>query len=328
MPNVTALQLVNRVLVLSRQDVVADFGQSPAIEALECVNLSVSHVLSMRKHSFSLRHDGELVTKPRITLASGTTVLTNGSNTVAFTAYGGSASDFQGDFATRMLVPSDASYGSTSFRVRKSDVQLTVGAFDLYTPWPGTGGTPEIQTFAAEYMLPDTVMSVESVTLEETPLRLKQVDESRAFEELVPRPHDTDSDPIQVMVGGYDVGTYNLSGVEPDALLRIVVWPVPTASVVLRYSYYMRNPRLQNTTDVLQAVPDEWINEIVQDGAAKYRSYMEQDPERGLALEQAAIARARSLSDRPDAGRRRVIQSWGSGMRERNFLSRRDRVIS
>lgn len=315
--SVTALTLVNRVLRMARvQQDVTSLSDPEELVVLDLVNDAIGIVLNVEKHPFDVRHDGMLLTEAvRTSDSVGSNMsVTNGQKTMSTV---GTAAPYVGNFVTRVIVTDDGSYGSTSFRVDSAATSGALAVFTISVPFPGTTNTvvgAEWKTVVYEYILPATVRSMLRIRDEQGELDLTEIDAEAQFETLVPRPHDRQGPPRYAAVGGTDISTYTGTA-KPEPRLRMVVWPIPTASAVLAYSYYYKHPLLTTASSTLVGVPDEIVAEVVHEAHGLYTGSIDRDIDSGTKLQAASLQRLQAL--RRESGtspaRRRIIHAWGKG---------------
>lgn len=341
MPSFTALQLVNRMARLLRQDPISSVATSPGDNYLDVLNDAIGNVLGEKDYPFDIRHDGEL---PTLASQSGSLLsLNNGGTVISIGSGDGMTADlFAGSLSaspsstadegrtgviTRIIPTSSTDFGDTAIRMTSATSIVGAVGIGIGHAFPGTtisSGT--WQSLAAEYILPDLVRSVIEVRHEEEPLTLEKIPAAATFEQLVPRPHDTQQNPTWVGVGGYDVATQ----ITPDDNtnnrtqpgLRLIIWPVPTSAILLQYSYRIRHIPMTADTDVLEGVSSEVVSQIVLAAAGLSQAFHDREPQTGFANESAAKARLDRMEhvNDPHSGRRHHVRSWdrrGSGSRRR-----------
>lgn len=312
----TALEMVNRVLRRHRQDEVSAFSEPLPKSVLDAVNEAAREIVSERNWPWNVRTDGVLTTTPAYT--GDDAALTHGVNVFAVQSFSAGTSPLAGDFVTRIVLPSDASFGDTAFRV--TEVATSGGGVVGYieTTWPGTtkvsiGNYHTYKLFACEYLLPATVGKIVSVRHEAAPLRVTELDPWVTFDELIPRAHDTMSDsPEFIGVGGMALGTH--TGTPGTKKLRMLVWPVPSESLVLHYTYQHRPAAMAVVTDYLD-FPDEIIDVVVDLAFAKTQMNMVgNNPTAGAANMRMAMqtAAAKYQNNASDPSRRRRVGACDS----------------
>jgi hypothetical protein len=318
---ITALTLVNRLMRRHRYDDVSTFTTPEAKLALDLVNTSIRDLLAERDYPWNVRHDGELALRGGI---SGTnfTVIT-GATPFQDSSISGLAamSPLAGRVVTRVVIGESgnpADYSATAVRV--SDVLVGVGSLsgNLANNWPFTSVVLRASHFVIyEYVLPDDVAKVVEVRHEETPIKLLQIDQTQGFDDVFPRHWErSGDDPQMVAVGGMSVGTFdNVTADEGVRGLRMMVWPVPSKTMLLSYSYKERVAELVATTDALYA-PDEFADDVVN-RAEMYSNAnaMGNDPD--LAALQLRVAASNAAmkygNSRLDPNRRHVVGAHDSG---------------
>ena len=343
MASITALELVNRVLRRMRQDTVSSFSGNDAQVILDYVNAAKEDVLTSRDWQFDLRHDGAIVTSRAIATTAGrlalySTTHRNADSDVdgyelAPNGYVGSLVtrfEYQGDSTAAFLV--DEMVGSV-WRLQTLRDPGTTFVIDgpLDTEWTGPATTTALlKYFVAEYLFPDTVREITSVTnAAGSPLRLEAIDPAATFEAMFPDPAGRFGDPQWVGVGGYALNTYNptlaagSAGGELEPRLRMVLYPVPENEIRLTYSYYYNHPELVNTTDVLEGVPPNVVSDIVLKAHADAIQGIEHRVIDGINMGRMAEGRVASKYATQDAqpARRHVVRSWEGGNRRRSVLN-------
>jgi hypothetical protein len=298
---VTALQIVNRIRLRTRGG--GAFTDLTSIEAqtlLTCANEALSYVLDTRDWDFDHRHDGVLVT--RAVVESGTIGVTSGQAAITT-----SAADVLpvGDFATRLLVTSDAAYATTA--VRLVSHSGTVGALDA--AWVGsTNAAATYKAVVYEYVLPDTVKDVTSVRFQDDELTLDFVSREEGFHAHIPRPTQELSDNPQTIVVGSQVTRTGTSAGTTG--LGLLVWPCPLTSYRLDYSYKVRHPQL-SASQGLENVPEAQVHDIVLAAYAFYEGSSGKDPDLASANMRVADGRMarHGAMDAADPNRHRPLRS-------------------
>lgn len=319
---ITALTLVNRLLRRHRIDDVSTFTNAEAKLALDLVNTSIRDLLAERDYPWNVRHDGEIATRAARTGTSFSVV--SGATPFADSSISGLASttSFQGRVVSRVIVGESgnpADYSATAVRI--SDVFVSGGTLsgNLATDWPFTGVVlvPARYVFY-EYILPDSVAKVVQVRHEETPITLMQINQNQGFDDVFPRHWERSGDDPQIIaVGGMSVGTFN-NDTETRGVrgIRMMVWPVPSTTMLLSYSYKERVTELVATTDSLYA-PDEFADDVVNRAEMySYANAFGNDPQ--LAELQARISNMNASmkygNSRLDPQRRHVVRALDSGV--------------
>lgn len=315
MGQVTALEFVNRIRRRMRagSDVSNVTDEENAV-LLDIVNAAIADVLAGKNWEFDLRHDGILNTLATQTL---------GSVSVTASTFTTDTSD-QFDFATftaadqhvvRGIIETDGRYSNTAFRITSIEDSGSVQTFRVDGTFPGTvggGAVSTMKTVAHEFILPASVRAVVSVTHEERPLTLDQVDPTATFDQLVPRPHGTTAHPEWVGVGGFDVPTRDYTASASDPALRMIVWPLPDAAISLRYSYYVDHARLATATDALIGVPDRVIEDIVRIAHGDAVASVEKNAEEGLRIANSALrsSNEKYMNQSAQPRGRHAVGSW------------------
>lgn len=272
MASVTALQLVNRVMLNRRQPEITTISSTAPEHAvtLNAINAAKNDILESRDWEFNLRRS-QIVLRARI---AGTIVSSGSDASVLLFTQSGAVtaleSDWINDYVCRLVAESSTDYSNTATRVdsiRTPVIPQNVVVDAPYTAAevePAIGGTGYM--IRGEYMLPDTVRAVVRASYQERNLSLTQADPWSQYEELFPRPHWEYGPPETIAVGGYDIPTYdNGSGGEtpPEPKLRMAVYPVPDDDYIVDYSYIYRHPELTADADVLEGVPESVVGQIV-----------------------------------------------------------------
>lgn len=312
MAAVTALQLVNRLLVRLKYDEAVNFDAENATLALELVNTAMDDLLASRDYPWNVRSDGVLNLKPTI---SGTnTASMADANTFLITSFSGSLDDVTGNFVTRLLITDDTSFAGVGVYVQNAALLGTTLSLNLTANYPNPSVVNgDWKLFFAEYLLPDTVGKVLSVRNQGEPVRLVEVEPHAGFDEWMPRPQDTeDGSPQVVGVGGTAVGTYQFN-IDEDGnhRLRLMVWPIPTAVVQLHYSYKERFDPLSEVTDTRHA-PTEFFDDVVNRAEAMaYSGAWQNDPALAQLLLQNSVvfATQKYANSRLDPQRRHVVRA-------------------
>ena len=262
MASVTALQLVNRVRLLRRQETTVDFRSAEDQVTLNAVNTAINDTLNSKDWEFDLRHDGQLQTRGKLDLTS--SFSTEGTFTMSATLSGLTSEDVFGDYVVRAVAGS-AAQPDSAFRIERAGTPAgaTSSCFVSNLFRESFVSIGDAYLYYTEYMLPDTVKSVVRATYQENDIALEQISPTVRYEELYPTPHNYFGPPEVVAVGGFDIPTYDNSGSAPDPMLRVAVWPVPDEVYTINYSYYYEHPELVETTDTLVGVPKHIVDDIV-----------------------------------------------------------------
>lgn len=330
MASVTALELVNRVLRRLRQQAVSSFADDKALVVLDLVNAAKEDVLTARNWSEDIRHDGVLRTNGYTD--STTTAFTNlsASSSVASLSgrVGGSIAspEYAGSLITRFVYNGDVTSANeasdlvgTIWRIKS---WLSVGpTATMDALWTGpTTSTGKARYFVSEYLLPDTVREIDSITHEHgIELQLDLIDPGATFGQLYPDMAGRFGKPEIAGVGGYDTNTYNLLGTgdyaQSDPMLRLVLFPVPDDEYRLNYSYYYNHPELSETTDTLNGVKPEVVSSIIEKATADAVEVLEQRVNEGVVMSRKAEGRLREKhkSSGAQPTRRNIVGSWNGG---------------
>jgi hypothetical protein len=199
----------------------------------------------------------------------------------------------------------------------------------LAESFPGTTDASAAITICAnEYVMPSTVRKVVSMRHQERCIRLEETNRNQVFDRLVTRPHDTTNDsPDIAMIGARATGTNDTSvaiKVPTSTLtgatgLSVLLYPTPSESYIVNYSYLMQRSDFTATTDTLANVGRAIEALVVKLAFARVMQSAAGDfnPEAGMALEQRALREAVLLhqNQNRDPGRHRVL---GSNFSEHN----------
>lgn len=322
----TAIELVNRVLTRLRGETVSSFGDKRSTAVLEYVNAAKDDVLSGRDWKDDIRHDGVLLT--RAAISSSSVEFITETAFMQDAALFGKMSDFSTDVIARVEYTGDTdsnkSVGNLAGTVWRVPYLFdfsskAVGAVDAN--WPGaTTSTATGKHFVAEYMLPDTVREVVSIThTNGAALKLRHVDPGATFDSWFPDLTDRYASPEYAAVGGFDHPTSTSASVTLDPLLRLILFPIPDDVYRLNYSYYYSHPTLVNSTDVLEVSP-EVASHIVAKAYADAVAGTQQRVNDGLmlgAVVERQVDRLHRSSDRQPA-RRHTVNSWEGATRRTN----------
>lgn len=319
MARITALQLINRVLLYRRQPEISAYqATSPEHAAtLNALNMAKEDILAPRRYEFDLRHDGQLATKASLSSGSlsPTLVMATGSTSGVLTFSPGTlAEDYlNGDYVARLIPTGDDDYSDTAFRVISSLPSFNVATlnFPFASPKPFVSTTCDM--VYSEYLLPDTVREVVRASYEQEELSLDQIDSTARFDELFPSYTYDTGYPRSFNVGGYDTGTH-FTTTDPDPKLRAIVWPIPDDEYIITYSYYYRHPDFTDGDSELVGVPPEIVNEIVFQATAIMG--MAWDNNFSAAhfsdmAQQGATIKGNLYSG--SSSRRHTVRSWGTG---------------
>lgn len=324
----TALQLVNRVRRQLRWGDTASLARDDDKAILDAVNAAVAVIFETWDWECDLRHDGALITFPHTTytgrdVTASTYSQISSSGSTEYTAL----ADAEVKRASlRVVVTTDANLGDTALRVDYvwySTFSTTSNAVLDSVGLTAATATAAVEYMANEYALPATVRKVLSVRHQESNVRLEETDQCQTFDRIVQRPHETISDnPELVVVGGMvrmteDVGS--TAGLptpytpEYQYGLGFWVYPTPSTSMRLDYSYLVKHEDMAETTDTLANVDRVLEDFVVQLAYARCINNFvgDADPGAGLALEQRVMnmARVYHANQGKDPSRRRVIGS-------------------
>jgi hypothetical protein len=328
--------LVNRLLRRHGYDDVSSFGEPETLLGLDLVNQSVRELLAERDYPWNIRNDGELKVFAQLTGdASADTPGTDNSvvdlsglGATGVTSFTGGTN--AGTVVARILFTNATSFSDTAMIVRSGTLPVAgTIRLQLESEFPGGAVTATSwKVFFSEYLLPNTVSKVISVTHQNEPVRLLEAPPYSRFDELIPRPHDNEgANPDVVMIGGQGVATYNAdSNAVASKRYRLMLWPIPTTATLLHYSYKERLAELTATDDLL-VVPTEFADDVID--RAEALSNLTQrwnDP----ALAQMQMANSRITAERKwvnatqDPSRRHGLRPHDSGTRRRDPTRYRD----
>jgi hypothetical protein len=325
MARVTALALLNRVMLYRRQPTVSSYvSTNPEhFATLNALNQAKEDILSTRRWEFDLRHDGQLVTKASLVSDSiaATFTAAQGDTTGVITMTGYTASDYTaGDYVARLVPTGDTEYANTAFRITTTLPTFSFATLNFPIEMPKAFVATTCDLVYSEYLLPDTVREVVRVNYEEDEVSLNQIDPTVRFDEIYPSYSFEKGSPRSLSIGGFDTGTH-FTTTDPDPKLRAIVWPIPDDAYVLSYSYYYRHPDFADGDDELVGVPPDVVNDIVW--AATSIMSMAWDANFAAAhfgdmAQQMASVKHRAYGG--SSARRHTVRSWDSG-RSVNGLS-------
>ncbi len=329
MATTTALQLVNRFLRKYRLPTVSDFSSEEALAALDVLNEAREEVLDSRAWKFDER-EAVLSTIPYYATAATTVTFTNGSTAAVTGTDNTSAATLSGTHTLRCIPTNSTDRAQTAHAC--SGVQITLGIFNLAltSAYSGTTGQYTTSTFVAEYQWPahtngdSYVKRLLSMYHQEDPLRLVEVDKNFRFDSLVTRLHDTiGDDPDTVYVGRQIRSTDSVSS-SPTTTLRdgCIIWPVPTSSAHLDYTYLYRHAPLSAITDTLENVPENVLNCIVELAYGfSLNTMFGNDPAKADRVIAAATTRVSRLhnADRKMVHKKKPLRSLDEKTREHQF---------
>ena len=293
-----------------RHDDVTAIAQLRDLATLDAVNRAMRDVLMGNVWEDDKRHT-QIALKARKTGVSVT--WNSGAVTGVINFSGAVESDVIGDFIMRVVPLGSTQYGNTAIRaltatIPSSDFSLVLAPFAFSEDISITAG----ELFYSEYMLPDTVRSVLTVTHQDQDLSLEQVGSTVEFSELYPRQQIEYGEPKSVSVGGLDTPTYNPDNAAPDPGLRMIVWPPPDDEYVLDVEYLYRHPELASATDTLEGVSDVVVDSIVDLATADMQQNYERNTTEGRALRADGLDKLDRVMKAHGAQRaeRAVIGNW------------------
>ncbi len=296
-------------------DVAAPFIASDSLTQalLDLINQSMRRILEGYDWHFDHRHDGVIETIPEVTTGTGFTI-TNGSRAGGCLTYT-AGSTVSGNFKLRLIGTDDSNFGDTSFGVRDASLSGTTLSFNLDNTWPGTTTalSGKVETFVAEYGLPTTVRSVLRAWHQENDLFIEAIAPEEQFERRFPRWHETRSTQPEVMaIGGLIDPTYATNATATDSMLRCILFPAPSSTLTIGYSYIHRHATLEAATDELSGVDEAVVDAIIRDAYAEACfTAIANDPERGIRIKQDVAAHILMLRNglKPDPHRRNRLHA-------------------
>jgi hypothetical protein len=258
--------MVNRFLRKHRMNEVGDFTSEEASAALDCINDAKEEVLDTRMWKFDQR-EGVLTTfLTRTAVDTGT--FTNGNAVVIGTTTLDATID--GTHTLRAVPTGSSDRAQTAHQVNYAGAIAGVLSLGLDANFSGTTGSYATTLFAAEYQWPahsngDTqVRHLLSMTHQERPLRLVEIDKNFRFDSLVTRLHDSlGDDPEVVYYSRPTISTASIAGT-PNTRPGCIIWPVPITQERLDYTYIYAHAPLTAVTDTLVEVPERVLNAIVE----------------------------------------------------------------
>lgn len=319
MARVTALQLINRVMLYRRQPPVASYVSTNPEHAatLNAINMAKEDILSTRRHEFDLRHDGQLLTKASASSTDQVPTLLGleGQPTAVLTFDPGvlAVEYINGEYVTRLIPIGDEDYSDTALRIATglpaSNLITLTFPFNL----PKSFASTTCDLVYSEYLLPDTVREVVRANYEQNEINLEQLDATLRFDELFPSFSYETGPPRVISVGGFDTQTH-LTTADPDPKLRAIVWPIPDDQYVISYSYYYRHPDLEDGDDELIGVPPEFVNDIVFQATSVMSMAWDANYSAAHFSDMAqSMASAKHRVYGGSASRRHTVKSWDSG---------------
>jgi hypothetical protein len=322
------LAMTNQVRRRLREETLTSFGTGElTVVVKDLVNEAAREVLDSHEWSFMIREDGVAYFPGLHEATDGLTLGQYDTSGIA-----NDADLLDSTFARKWTTPNRSRLVATSstvvpdqsYAIKAIGRTPHLGLFDLEDRYFGSDITNgPFTVYTNEMALPADVKQVLSVRNEDEPVRLEEVEKYIQFDTVVPRPLDhTSSKPDVVYVGGTVKGTYSVQGY--DLGLRssgLMVWPVPSATVMLKYSYVSRPNTLSDETDELYFVPEEVEDLICWRAFEKaLDSNIEDDPDRALRVRRNNEARTLRLLEADEVGRsrRRVLApfrsaGWGPG---------------
>jgi hypothetical protein len=318
--------MVNQVRRRLREESLVSFDSGELTVAVkDLINEAAREVLDSHEWSFMIREDGEAFF-PGIHTGGNTMRITQYASTGVFFDSGITpdiTNKWTSPRRSRMVSTSSTELADQSYPLLSLTSTLN-GSFVLQGKYYGssqvTGGA--FKLYANEMALPADVKQVLSVRNEDEPVRLEEVEKYIQFDTIAPRPLDsTSSKPDIVYVGGTVRGTADTAGEVGLLSSGIMVWPVPSSDVLLKFSYVSRPNALDSETDTLSYVPEEVQDLICWRAFEKaLDSNIEDDPDRALRVRRNNETRTARLLESDEVGRsrRRVLSpfrasGWGPG---------------
>lgn len=331
----TALQYINRLRVMIRDEQVDTIETSDDVtqDLLIAFNDAKDTILNEHLWSFRKRDDGIASFPGKFSGTAFSSVLF--SEVVTIDAVnlhtfflGGSNSRFQ---LTNHSVQPNRSYTIMSANTVAGNTEFVLGSL-----WPGEAGAytdPQWITFTYEFTLPTTVGNVLSVRDEENDKQIPFADKDIQIDRIYPRPQVTFGDAELVFVGGTSTTTSTTdypqfeNGTDKQKEIfarqsgitatRMVIWPPPTDTMQLQYSYVYVYPDVLETADALLGIPRN-VEQIIimQAFYALLVGNKEADVVRAKEVArwiELALAKAK-ITDKRDPLRRRIMRPNGSAM--------------
>lgn len=319
----TALELINRVMLLRRQPTISAYQETNPehVATLNVLNMAKEDLLATRRPEFDLRHDGQLATRATLTSRSLTATILAASGATSATLTMGdtvtAGANVYGEYVVRMIPTGDTDYSATSFRVTSSLPTFYQATLNFPFALPKAFADVAVDLVYSEYLLPDTVREVVRASFEQEPLSLQQIDPTSRFDELYPSFTYEQGRPRVFSVGGFDTQTYVTSSTTPDPKLRAIVWPIPDDEYVINYSYYYRHPDFEDGDSELVGVPPEFVNDIVMQAYSVMAQAWDGNTDAAYLGEEAQ--RSASIKGNLYSGssaRRHRINSWDHGFEQ------------
>lgn len=314
MASVTALELINRVMLLRRHPTISSYVSSnPEHQVvLNALNMAKDDILGTRDWDFDLRHDGQLATKA---VKDVTMFVTAGLNFATISGTNGNT-DLYGDYVVRVIPTGSAGLSNTAFRINYAS-NPTFGFVIMAVASPETVPVSTAAKLVySEYILPDNVRSVVRASRQQNELGMELLDPSVGFDEWVPNAFVDPGEPRVMAVGGRDVRTYNgtASPLNDEPGLRAIVWPPPDDEYVINYSYYVQHPELEDGDSVLEGIPESVTNQIVNVALSIVKMAWDGDYAASHFMDLGqANASVLHRNNAGSKGRRHTVRSWDSG---------------
>ncbi len=168
---------------------------------------------------------------------------------------------FSTNVRTKIRITNDSKFAETEFILTAIGQDLTFVS-DISQPWPGDTIviTASFELYTHEFILPDTVRQVFAVRDQEGQSDLSFVDRNSEMGNLLIRPLASSTDrPELASVGGSYTTTALTAGNVGTEGMGLMIWPPPSADVMLQYDYNFRHANLITATDTWTRVPREHI---------------------------------------------------------------------
>lgn len=325
MASVTALELMNRVMLFRRQPPISAYQSTNPehVATLNALNMAKEDILGTRRWEFDLRTDGQLVTKASASSRGITpdfsTTAGSSTGTIVY-ATEDAATEILGDWVARVIPTGSADYSNTAIRLASATTSASTAVAVLPFNAPVTLAAVDCDVIYAEYLLPDTVREVVRASYEQQDVRLEQVGATVEVTEVMPNLYTETGEPRLLAVGGFDRNTYSTSGAVPAPRLRAIVGPVPDNEYILTYSYYYAHPDFTSGTSSLVGVPPAVVNDIVWQAVSVMSMAWDNNYAAAHFADMAqAQANAKNASYSGGAARRHTVRSWDSGRSQNMF---------
>ena len=309
----TALTLVNRVRRQLRWGDTSAFDDDQSKVVLDRVNDATAAILSMWDWECDFRtgtfNTLAMADTTNATVDTGSLIVTNATASLYNKLLAGS--DSRGAASMLMVVQNDSAYLpslQTAFGVIFG--YTTAGSVStLYLDNYFTGTTSvaaTVRTLACEYSLPSTVREVLSVRNQNENNYLRDVSSESWVSDFTRRAHLTVSDrsicyaarrfAAPTVAAG--TGLSSVPTVIYSPTTSVVIYPTPSTSYRIDYSYLISRAEMTATTDTLSGVPRSIEDLVVSLAFARCTQDAVGDANAsdGLALEQRVLERGEVLS--------------------------------